>query len=81
LSRVCGNKRLTGIQNFKYKNYRCNLYGTIGHLAKICNKSKSTNFSNVESVDDGTHESLIYNIETNDLKPIIFDIKINNIKL
>lgn len=66
ICRVCG-KRHTGIQNCKYKNYRCNLCGTVGHLAKMCNKSKSTNFLNVESVDDGTHESLICNIETNGL--------------
>ncbi|XP_060845561.1 uncharacterized protein LOC132925158, partial [Rhopalosiphum padi] len=56
ICRVCG-KQHRGIQNCKYKNYRCNLCGTIGHLAKMCNKPKSTNFLNVESVDDGTHES------------------------
>lgn len=80
ICRVCG-KRHTDIQNCKYKNYRCNLCGPVGHLAKMCNKSKSTNFLNVESVDDGTHESLICNIETNDLNPIILDVKIINVKL
>jgi len=53
----------------------------LGHLARLCSKSKSTNFLNIESTENDTHESLIYNIRTYEVKPIILDIQINNIKL
>ncbi|VVC35786.1 Integrase, catalytic core,Aspartic peptidase domain,Ribonuclease H-like domain,Retrotransposon gag [Cinara cedri] len=49
-----------------------------GHLALMCNKSKSINFLNV-AVDDVIHESLILNMETNELKPIILVVKVNGI--
>lgn len=79
--KICG-KLHTGNTICKYKDYNFRLCNKVGHLQSVCRSSSNKNnfsrfFFNNET-DSVSRESLIFNINSDSVEPINFNIKINN---
>jgi hypothetical protein len=78
---VCGMKSHDG-DRCRYKAYRCQKCGVVGHLKKVC---KSTRLNNMEGVDNNLadqnccEECQLYNLRYVSSKPIELNVTLGNI--
>lgn len=64
--------------NCPYKSYKCNACQSVGHLAKVCKKSKK-----VQNVNSEVNDDCIYRISSNGVgtKPYLIRLDVNNVAM